>query len=171
MYNVKKFLQESTFESSDSARARAQAEGNLRPDDVIFIDRRLSHIESSGKETVFQQKYVVVDSQDALTKFGPDAWDRVVCVMTTGQAWQFRPYKWSEPKVLFHHGNLRIRHHLFLQANTKIKDWNVMELKVFGIATFQSERSNSDHRLINKEDTLTKVLWHTFGKRWMTGCR
>ena len=28
----------------------------------------------------------------------------MVCVMTTGQAWQFRPYKWSEPKQLFHNG-------------------------------------------------------------------
>lgn len=45
-----------------------------------------------------------MDSADALTKFGSDAWDRVVCVMTTGQAWQFRPYKWSEPRTLFHHG-------------------------------------------------------------------
>lgn len=32
--------------------------------------------------------------------------DRVVCVMTTGQEWQFRPYKWPEPKELFHHGTL-----------------------------------------------------------------
>jgi parafibromin len=32
--------------------------------------------------------------------------DRVVCVLTTGQEWQFRPYKWSEPKELFHHGEL-----------------------------------------------------------------
>ena len=46
----------------------------------------------------------MVDSTEALAKFGPDAWDRVVCVMTTGQAWQFRPYKWTEPKTLFHHG-------------------------------------------------------------------
>ena len=46
----------------------------------------------------------MVDSTDALAKFGPDAWDRVVCVMTTGQAWQFKPYKWNDPKVLFHHG-------------------------------------------------------------------
>ena len=30
--------------------------------------------------------------------------DRVVCVMTTGQEWQFKPYKWTEPKELFHHG-------------------------------------------------------------------
>lgn len=45
-----------------------------------------------------------MDSTEALAKFGTDAWDRVVCVMTTGQAWQFRPYKWTEPKTLFHHG-------------------------------------------------------------------
>lgn len=49
-------------------------------------------------------RYSVVDSTEALAKFGTDAWDRVVCVMTTGQAWQFRPYKWTEPKTLFHHG-------------------------------------------------------------------
>ena len=49
-------------------------------------------------------RYYVVDSTEALSKFGQDAWDRVVCVMTTGQAWQFKPYKWNDPKVLFHHG-------------------------------------------------------------------
>lgn len=27
-----------------------------------------------------------------------------MCVMTTGQEWQFKPYKWTEPKELFHHG-------------------------------------------------------------------
>lgn len=51
-------------------------------------------------------RFYVVDGVEALSKFGgiDDAWDRVVCVMTTGQEWQFRPYKWQEPKELFHHG-------------------------------------------------------------------
>ena len=49
-------------------------------------------------------RYFVVDSTEALSKFGQDAWDRVICVMTTGQAWQFKPYKWNDPKILFHHG-------------------------------------------------------------------
>jgi parafibromin len=53
-----------------------------------------------------QARYFIVDSVEALSKFGDDAWDRVVCVMTTGQEWQFRPYKWAEPKELFHHGTL-----------------------------------------------------------------
>ncbi|KAJ3998499.1 RNA polymerase II accessory factor cdc73 family protein [Lentinula boryana] len=130
MYNVKKFLQESKFEISETARGHAQAEGNVRPDDVIVIDRKLTHIEPSGKETVSQQRYIVLDSQDALTKFGADAWDRVVCVMTTGQAWQFRSYKWSEPKVLFHHVKGIYVSWANDPRNPKIKDWNVTELKV-----------------------------------------
>ena len=56
----------------------------------------------AGEKTL---RYFVVDSTEALSKFGADAWDRVVCVMTTGQEWQFRQYKWSEPKELFHHGS------------------------------------------------------------------
>jgi parafibromin len=67
--------------------------------------------------------------------------------MTTGQAWQFRPYKWSDPRQLFHHGRLFSVHVLYLlltldivkgvyvtwsndPPNPKIQDWNVMELKV-----------------------------------------
>ena len=76
--------------------------------------------------------------------------DRVICVMTTGQAWQFRPYKWPEPRQLFHHGTC-LSHQAFQPLfyggfhftvkgvyvswsndppNTKIKDWNVSEMKV-----------------------------------------
>lgn len=32
--------------------------------------------------------------------------DRVLCVLTTGQAWQFKPYKWQDPRTLFRHGQL-----------------------------------------------------------------
>lgn len=112
-----------SFEPSTTARERAAAAGNPRAEDLLHIDRRrdpptasaaafsstsitstgssaASHSTSSG--TV--QRYFIVDSTDALQKFGADAWERVVCVMTTGQAWQFRPYKWNEPRTLFHHG-------------------------------------------------------------------
>lgn len=75
--------------------------------------------------------YYVVDNAEALAKFGPndEAWcvngarrvrssskltcllhrERVVCVMTTGQEWQFKQYKWKEPKELFHHGTLLLQ--------------------------------------------------------------
>jgi parafibromin len=93
-----------SFEPSQEARARAAADGNTRPEDLIAIYRKRTHIDPSGRETETQARYFVVDSVEALSKFGADAWDRVVCVMTTGQAWQFRPYKWNEPRQLFHHG-------------------------------------------------------------------
>ncbi|KAF5387093.1 hypothetical protein D9615_002055 [Tricholomella constricta] len=130
MHNVRRFFQESTFEPSQEARARATAEGNTRPEDVIPIYRKRTHIDSSGKETETHARYFVVDSVEALSKFGADAWDRVVCVMTTGQAWQFRPYKWNEPIQLFHHVKGIYVSWSNDPPNTKIKDWNVMELKI-----------------------------------------
>jgi parafibromin len=119
---------------------------------MIPIYRKRTSIDSSGKEHETQARYFVVDSVEALGKFGPDAWDRVVCVMTTGQAWQFRPYKWNEPIQLFHHG--AYTGIVLIQAsrgcvvkgiyiswsneppNTKIKDWNVTELKVRSTGDF-----------------------------------
>ena len=89
-----------SFEPSAEARARAAAEGNAQAEDLIPLYRQRA-AEAPGRGS---QTYYVVNSADALAKLGPDAWDRVVCVMTTGQAWQFRPYKWTEPRSLFHHG-------------------------------------------------------------------
>ena len=149
MHNVKRFLQEATFEPSQEARARAISEGNLKPDDMIPIYRKRTHIDSSGREMESHVRYVVVDSVEALSKFGVDPWDRVVCVMTTGQEWQFKNYKWKDPKQLFHHGVLLVGAvlsnylaHIPMTVkgiyvtwahdpqNPKIKDWNVTELKV-----------------------------------------
>ncbi|EDR11132.1 RNA polymerase II-associated protein [Laccaria bicolor S238N-H82] len=130
MHNVKKFLQESTFEPSQEARAHAAAEGNTRPEDMIPIYRKRTTIDSSGKETETQARYFIVDSVEALQKFGADAWDRVVCVMTTGQAWQFRPYKWNEPRQLFHHVKGIYVTWSNDPPNPKTKDWNVTELKI-----------------------------------------
>ncbi|KAG6841737.1 hypothetical protein C0991_007623 [Blastosporella zonata] len=130
MHNVKRFLQESAFEPSQEARASAAAAGNSKPEDMIPVYRKRTHIDSSGKETETQARYYVVDSVEALSKFGADAWDRVVCVMTTGQAWQFRPYKWNEPIQLFHHVKGIYVSWANDPPNTKIKDWNVMELKI-----------------------------------------
>ncbi|KAH9842453.1 RNA polymerase II-associated protein [Rhodofomes roseus] len=130
MHNVKRFLQDAVFEPSQEARARAAAEGNARPEDMIPIYRKRTAIDSSGRETETQARYFVVDGTEALAKFGADAWDRVVCVMTTGQAWQFKPYKWNEPKTLFHHVKGFYMTWANDPPNHKIQDWNVTELKI-----------------------------------------
>jgi len=85
--------------------------------------------------------------------------DRVLCVFTTGQAWQFKPYKWTEPKDLFRNGESRrhqvnsssefhptillipvsCRHHtvlgVYFHLSTEpqhpaTKEWNVKPFKV-----------------------------------------
>jgi parafibromin len=130
MHNVKRFFQEATFEPSQEAKTRAAREGNTRPEDMIPIYRKRVTINSGGKEVESQARYFVVDNAEALAKFGTDAWDRVVCVMTTGQAWQFKPYKWNEPTQLFHHVKGIYVCWSNDPPNTKIKDWNVTELKI-----------------------------------------
>ncbi|KAB5595192.1 Cell division control protein 73 [Ceratobasidium theobromae] len=125
MYNVKKFLEEATFEPSEAAKARSLREGNLKAEDVIAIVRRRA-------ETEQQVKYYIVDSVEALSKFatggGGDVWDRVVCVLTTGQQWQFKPYKWSEPRQLFH--NVKGMYIKWRNDTSQVKDWNVSTLEI-----------------------------------------
>ncbi len=38
---------------------------------------------------------------DSPEHFKPEYWGRVVAVLTTGQVWQFKNYKWSDPAELF----------------------------------------------------------------------
>jgi hypothetical protein len=54
-------------------------EGNTRSEDLTTIYRKCTHIDLSGKETETQAWYFVVNSMEALSKFGVDAWDRIVC--------------------------------------------------------------------------------------------
>ncbi|KAF8893270.1 RNA polymerase II-associated protein [Mucidula mucida] len=124
MHNVKRFLQEAVFETSQEARDKGNTEK------LVTVDRKLTHIDPGGKERSTQARYIVVDSHESLNRFGPDAWERVVCVMTTGQAWQFKPYRWSEPRILFHHVKGIYFSWSSDPPNAKIKDWNVSELKI-----------------------------------------
>ncbi|EJD46181.1 RNA polymerase II-associated protein [Auricularia subglabra TFB-10046 SS5] len=126
LHNVKKFLEEAVYETPEQARAA----GNAKVEDVIAVDRRRTHVGPGGKENTTRMRYLVVDSVEAMAKFGGEPWDRVVCVMTTGQAWQFRPYKWSEPLQLFH--NVKGFYVAWVNdpPNLKIKDWNVSELRI-----------------------------------------
>ncbi|GAA5894752.1 hypothetical protein JCM8208_006060 [Rhodotorula glutinis] len=138
MHNVKAFLEESKFIPSEQARAQAALEnantpGNTAEDVVLVNHARSSATSAPGAETR-KARYFVVDSVEALSKFGggklDEAWERVVCVMTTGQEWQFKPYKWNEPKELFHHVKGVYPQWTTDPPNAKVKAWNVSELRV-----------------------------------------
>ena len=45
-------------------------------------------------------RFILVEGSE---QFKPEYWNRVVAVFTTGQTWQFKNYKWSNPNDLFKH--------------------------------------------------------------------
>ncbi|KAK4176715.1 putative cell division control protein [Triangularia setosa] len=45
-------------------------------------------------------RFILVEGPE---NFRPEYWNRVVAVFTTGQAWQFKSYKWTNPVELFKH--------------------------------------------------------------------
>ncbi|GAA5954313.1 hypothetical protein JCM8115_003368 [Rhodotorula mucilaginosa] len=137
MHNVKQLLEESRFiPSEDARREAAGASTAYVAEDVIQINhaRATGSVGGAGNETR-NARYFVVDSVEALSKFGgagklDEAWDRVVCVMTTGQEWQFKPYKWKEPKELFHNVKGVYPQWTADPPNAKIRSWNVSELRI-----------------------------------------
>ncbi|KAM0718682.1 hypothetical protein Q7P37_005753 [Cladosporium fusiforme] len=62
---------------------------------LLYLTRLLPSIDSHKP-----MRFGIVDSPD---NFRPDDWKRVVAVFTTGQAWQFKNYKWQAPADLFSH--------------------------------------------------------------------
>jgi parafibromin len=91
----------------------------------------------------------------------------VICVVTTGQAWQFRPYKWQDPKVLFRNceypllgaiqlppppsldsaDGIVIVQGVYFQWNNEpvnptVKEWNVKEMRVGPSYSFSVQESS-----------------------------
>ncbi|KAG6906090.1 hypothetical protein DXG01_015972 [Tephrocybe rancida] len=141
MHNVKRFLREviSSLAKTPhiSTSNHPKTHEHVRPPKATPVPKFTASASILERQkTKTQAKYFIVDSVEALSKFSADAWDRVVCVIATGQAWQFRPYRWNKPIQLFHHGSfVGIVKGIYVSwandpPNTKIKDRNVMELKI-----------------------------------------
>lgn len=85
MPNVKSFLQDGLYTPPESSSAS----------NILHLTRILPSIDPQKP-----LRFILVDSPD---QFRPDYWNRVVAVFTTGQAWQFKNYKWQHPADLFAH--------------------------------------------------------------------
>lgn len=75
---------------ADSASASSSASSSL-----LYIMRTIPSIDASRSI-----RFNLVDTPE---QFKPEYWNRVVAVFTTGQAWQFKAYKWQNPTELFKH--------------------------------------------------------------------
>lgn len=134
MFNIKQFLEEGIFVPPEEARQRARGVADL----VVSITSRGGNGTQGGSSVGIGRRILVVDSAEAVTRLGgssasapgADPWNRVVAVFTTGQAWQFKTYKWNEPRELFKNVmGVYVRWHNEPQ-NPNIRDWNVVEVQV-----------------------------------------
>lgn len=110
MFNVKALLQDGVFIHPEEARQQA---GGI-PELVVTI--RAPSADESATSTgsgTLSRRILVVDNADAVNRLGnglpgsdQDPWSRVIAVFTTGQAWQFKSYRWTDPRDLFRNGML-----------------------------------------------------------------
>lgn len=91
--NVVPFLQHSRYEPVDvQGASAAPSAGNIH-DQLIRVPLVL----------MGQQVLVPIRVVDNPTNLTPHEWDRVIAVFATGQAWQFKKWKWEQPVELFQH--------------------------------------------------------------------
>ncbi|KAI9666992.1 MAG: accessory factor associated with RNA polymerase II [Trizodia sp. TS-e1964] len=84
--NIKSFLEDGIFDPIDASAASDTAT-------ILHISRLMPNIDPTRP-----MRFIIVDSSE---HFKPDYWTRLVAVFTTGQAWQFKSYKWQDPLELF----------------------------------------------------------------------
>ncbi|KAI1750003.1 RNA pol II accessory factor, Cdc73 family-domain-containing protein [Xylaria castorea] len=89
MSNIKSFLESSQYVPPNSVSASSTAAN------MLHINRLIKDIDANRP-----MRFILVEGTE---QFKPEYWNRVVAVFTTGQTWQFKNYKWSNPAELFRH--------------------------------------------------------------------
>ncbi|KAK7738902.1 accessory factor associated with RNA polymerase II [Diaporthe eres] len=83
--NVRAFLETGRYELPESGSTAT----------MLNIMRVMREIDPNRA-----MRFILVEGPE---NFKPEYWNRVVAVFTTGQPWQFKNYKWSNPNELFRH--------------------------------------------------------------------
>ncbi|KAJ3066718.1 accessory factor associated with RNA polymerase II [Podochytrium sp. JEL0797] len=116
IFNAKNLLSDLKFLSTEDGM-------KLTPGDkpgMIILDRKQA---PQG----LPKQYHVYDSVDRLKT---DDWDRIVAVFTTGQAWQFKGWKWTDPVSIFSRAKGFNLKYVDEPLNDNVKSWNVMQLNI-----------------------------------------
>ncbi|CAO1603728.1 accessory factor associated with RNA polymerase II [Xanthoria calcicola] len=82
--NIKSFLSDGLYTPPHTTSTHAN---------ILHLTRLLPTIDPHRP-----LRFILVDTPE---QFKPDYWNRVVAVFTTGQTWQFKGYKWQDPRELF----------------------------------------------------------------------
>ncbi|CAH0048598.1 unnamed protein product [Clonostachys solani] len=84
--NARSFLMEGKFTPPDTGSSNSN---------MLQIERSIPSVDPARLT-----RFILVEGPE---QFKPEYWNRVVGVFTTGQTWQFKNYKWSNPNELFKH--------------------------------------------------------------------
>ncbi|KAM0244719.1 hypothetical protein ACHAP5_005948 [Fusarium lateritium] len=84
--NARSFLEDGRFVPTDAGGTSAT---------MLHVQRTVPSIDPNRP-----MRFILVEGSEA---FKPEYWNRIVAVLTTGQTWQFKNYKWSDPNELFKH--------------------------------------------------------------------
>ncbi|CAJ2514154.1 Uu.00g022730.m01.CDS01 [Anthostomella pinea] len=90
MSNIKSFLESGQYVPPDSLAASSSTSASM-----LHINRLMKDIDPNRP-----MRFILVEGPE---QFKPEYWSRVVAVFTTGQSWQFKNYKWSNPMDLWRH--------------------------------------------------------------------
>ncbi|ODV87358.1 hypothetical protein CANARDRAFT_26760 [[Candida] arabinofermentans NRRL YB-2248] len=114
MNNVKEFLQDGKFVDTT---------------DMPMSAKNMLQLSRDSKKFNRKMKFLVVSNVDKFfTK--PEYWDRVVAVFTTGQEWQFKNYKYSQPNDIFQKYKGFYIHYNGDIVPPKINSWNVQTITI-----------------------------------------
>ncbi|PNP47368.1 hypothetical protein TGAMA5MH_01185 [Trichoderma gamsii] len=86
MSNARSFLEDGKFVPPDAGASTAS---------MLHVQRIIPGIDPNRP-----MRFILVEGSE---QFKPEYWNRIVAVFTTGQTWQFKNYKWSNPNELFKH--------------------------------------------------------------------
>ena len=117
VFNVKSFLEAGQFLPTEEARKQVNG---VKPSTVV-----LDH--ANAKNASSKVTFQVVDGVERLKDTD---WDRVVAVFVSGQAWQFRGWKWTDPVEIFSNVKGFYLKYADVKTDPQIKQWNVTVLEV-----------------------------------------
>mmetsp|Transcript_22812 Transcript_22812/g.59593 ORF Transcript_22812/g.59593 Transcript_22812/m.59593 type:complete len:220 (+) Transcript_22812:1879-2538(+) len=116
LFNVKSFLQDGVFETTEAKRA----EDPTKPQKVK-ITRRIT-----GESSTSEAEYEVIDSPLRLSSTD---WERVVAVFAMGKDWQFKGWKWPTAVDVFNNClGVYLQYNDVLAPPEAIQKWNVTVL-------------------------------------------
>lgn len=138
MSNARSFLEDGKFVPPDAGASTAS---------MLHVQRTIRAIDPNRP-----MRFILVEGSE---QFKPEYWNRIVAVFTTGQAWQFKNYKWSNPDDLFKHTLGIYIGWRGEQAPDVVRDWGHRVVSA-GVDRWRGEGQDAS-RFRDKE--VVETLW------------